>query len=164
MSLSHFSAGAFYSFGEIILNGSHESPSATSRHFHISMVWLCVNSVCSATLTGHCGQWVRGSTDSHCVKRMLPSLLNNLLLYWTCHNPIDASFEQGRSGRVATEVPTPNVSSKAQNLSDLKKKKNTSSYLNDIIGPFRKTPKNDLYNSFIYGKTARWRFNHVTVA
>lgn len=85
------------------LNGSHESP-ATSRHFHISLVWLCVRSVCSGTLTGHCGQWVKSSTDSHCVKRMQPSLcwiayflaghvlslsnrnLNEQCLFW-CNRP-----------------------------------------------------------------------------
>lgn len=57
------------------LNGSHESQT-TSRHFHISLVWLCVTRVCSGTLTGHCGQRVKGSTDSHCVKRMHPSLVS----------------------------------------------------------------------------------------
>lgn len=54
------------------VNGGHESP-ATSRHFHISVLWLNVRRVCLGTLSGHCGQWVTGSTDSHCVQRMHPS-------------------------------------------------------------------------------------------
>lgn len=101
-SLSHFSAAAFYP-KSWRLNGSHESPT-TSRHFHISLVWLCVRSVCSGTLTGHCGQWVKSCTDSHCVERMHPSLcwityfltghvlslshrnLNEQCLFW-CNRP-----------------------------------------------------------------------------
>lgn len=52
------------------LNGGDESQT-TSRHFHISLVWLDVRRVCLGTLAGHYGQWP--AQTSHCVKRMLPS-------------------------------------------------------------------------------------------
>lgn len=54
------------------LNGGDESPT-TSRHFHISLVWLDVRRVCLGTLAGHYGQWP--AQTSHCVNRMLPSFL-----------------------------------------------------------------------------------------